>query len=137
MSERQVDVFFYGLFMDEDVLREKDIVAATAEIAWVDGRALRIGKRAALVPAPGARAYGVVMSMRQGDLQRLYSEAGLEAYRPKAILVHPAGGGVIAALCYNLPQAPAAGEHNSEYAARLRTVAHKVGLPAEYIDSLQ
>jgi hypothetical protein len=39
-------------------------------------------------------------------------------------------------LCYNLPQPPAPSEHNPDYAAKLRTVAQKVGLPAEYVSSL-
>jgi hypothetical protein len=137
MTERRAEVFFYGLFMDQDLLRGKGIAPVDAEVAWVDGLALRIGKRAALVPCPQSRAYGVVMSLRPDDLRRLYSEAGLEAYRPEAVLVHLASGGMIAAVCYNLAQAPAAGEHNSDYAAKLRVVARKVGLPADYIDSLQ
>lgn len=137
MTERRAEVFFYGLFMDQDLLREKGIVPLAAEVAWVEGLVLRIGKRAALVPSPNSRAYGLVMSLRPSDLERLYSEAGLEVYRPEAVLVHLASGGMIAALCYNLAQPPAASEHNSDYAARLRAVARKVGLPPDYIDSLQ
>jgi hypothetical protein len=37
---------------------------------------------------------------------------------------------------YNLPQPPPAVERNAEYAAKLRSVGQKVGLPANYIDSL-
>ena len=47
------------------------------------------------------------------------------------------GGGVIAALCYNFPELPSPGEPNAEHAARLRAVAEKVGLSAEYISSLR
>jgi len=137
VTARRAEVFFYGLFMDRDLLREKGIVAASAEMAAVDGMALRIGKRAALVPRPHARTYGVVMSLSLDDLQRLYSEPGLEAYRAEAVLVTLEGGGTIAALCYNLSQPPAESEHNSEYATRLRAVAGKVGLPRDYIDTLK
>jgi hypothetical protein len=137
MTQRWAEVFFYGLFMDQDLLREKGIVPGSAEVGWVEGLAVRIGKRAALAPNPDSRACGVVMSLHTSDLQRLYSEAGLEAYRPEAVLVHLASGGVIAALCYNLAQPPAASERNSDYAAKLRVIARKVGLPADYIDSLQ
>jgi hypothetical protein len=35
--ERQIEVFFYGLFMDEDVLREHGFRPAGARQARVDG----------------------------------------------------------------------------------------------------
>jgi hypothetical protein len=137
MTARRVEVFFYGLFMDQDLLRKKGVGPVDPEVAWIDGLGLRIGKRAALVRSPQSRAYGVVMSLRPDDLTRLYSEAGLEAYRPEAVLAHLARGGMIAAVCYNLAKPPAPSERNSDYAAKLRVVARKVGLPADYIDSLQ
>jgi hypothetical protein len=50
--ERRVEVFFYGLFMDEELLRGKGLEPEGGEIAAIDGFALRIGQRAALVPTP-------------------------------------------------------------------------------------
>jgi hypothetical protein len=63
------------------------------------------------------------MSLAGDELERLYSEPGVQAYRPKAVVVHPASGGVISALCYNLPEPPPPDEHNAEYATKLRAVA--------------
>jgi hypothetical protein len=134
---RRVDVFFYGLFMDEELLRAKGLEIEGAELAAVDGLALRIGQRAALVPAPGCRVHGIVFSLTLSELERLYSEPSVRAYRPQAVLAQLASGGVIAALCYNLPQPPALTDHNPEYAAKLRAVAQKVGLPTEYVASIQ
>jgi hypothetical protein len=134
---RHADVFFYGLFMDESLLRAKGLHPRDAEPASVDGFALRIGQRAALVATPGSRVHGLVMSVPLDELERLYSEPSVQAYRPQALLAELAGGGTIAALCYNLPQPPAAAERNPEYSAKLRAVAEKVGLPPEYIASLQ
>ena len=136
MSSRWADVFFYGLFMDQDLLREKGILPTAVELATVEGFALRIGRRAALVASAGSYVHGIVMSLTLADLERLYSEPSVAAYRPQAVLVQLASGGVIAALCYNLPEPPAPGEHNAEYAAKLRVIGHKVGLPADYIESL-
>ena len=48
MQRRRADVFFYGLFMDEELLRGKGLNPKNAEPASVDGLALRIGQRAAL-----------------------------------------------------------------------------------------
>ena len=136
MSSRWADVFFYGLFMDQNLLREKGIVPTAVELASVEGFALRIGRRAALVASGGSRVHGVVMSLTLADLKRLYSEPSVAAYHPQAVLAQLAGGGVIAALCYNLPELPALGEHNAEYAAKLRVIGRKVGLPADYVESL-
>jgi len=65
--ERRVEVFFYGLFMDEEILRGKGLEPEGGEIAAIDGFALRIGQRAALVSAPGAKVYGLVFSLTRCD----------------------------------------------------------------------
>jgi len=134
---RRAEVFFYGLFMDEELLRAKGLKPDGTELAVVDGLALRIGQRAALVPTLGARVHGVVISLTLPELDRLYSEPSVQAYQPQAVLAQLASGGTIAALCYNLPQPPSPTERNPEYATKLRAVAKKVGLPPEYIASLQ
>ena len=134
---RRADVFFYGLFMDQELLRSKGLQPESAEPAAVGGFALRIGQRAALVPVSGGRVHGLVMSLTLSELDRLYSEPSVRAYQPQAVLARLAGGGTIAALCYNLPEPPSRDERNPEYAAKLRAVAQKVGLPREYVDSIQ
>lgn len=137
MTSRRADVFFYGLFMDQDLLRAKGIEPQAVELASVAGFALRIGQRAAITSSPNGRVQGVVMSLTLGELERLYSEPSVQAYEPQAVLAQLAAGGIIAALCYNLPEPPAASERNPEYAAKLRIVAEKVGLPPDYIASIQ
>ncbi|HEY7481662.1 MAG TPA: gamma-glutamylcyclotransferase family protein [Gemmatimonadales bacterium] len=136
MATRRADVFFYGLFMDQDLLRSKGLTPEAVELATVEGYQLRIGQRAALVRQSSGRVHGVVMSLTLADLERLYSEPGLRAYAPEPILAQLAGGGVIAALCYNLVEPPPPAERNPDYAIKLQGVARKVGLPAEYVASL-
>lgn len=123
--------------MDEQLLRAKELNPGGAERASVNGFALRIGQRATLVPSDGGVVHGMIFSLTLSELERLYSEASVQAYRPEAVLAHLASGGVIAALCYNLRDPPSPAERNPEYAAKLRDVALKVGLPAEYVASLQ
>jgi hypothetical protein len=137
MSLRRADVFFYGLFMDQELLRARGLRPENAELASVDGLALRIGQRAALTRTPGARVSGLIMSLTLPELEKLYSEPSVQAYQPEPVLARLASGGVVAALCYNLPEPPAATERNPEYAAKLRAVAGKVGLPADYVTSIQ
>jgi hypothetical protein len=136
MASRRADVFFYGLFMDQDLLRSKGLAPEAAEVASVSGYVLRIGQRAALVPQASGLVHGVVMSLALSELERLYSEPGLQAYTPVAVLAGLASGGTIAALCYNLIDPPSPSERNPDYAAKLQAVARKVGLPAEYVASL-
>jgi hypothetical protein len=134
---RRADVFFYGLFMDEELLRAKGLAPEGAERAWVDGMTLRIGQRATLVPSPSGRAHGMVFSLLLPELNRLYADPSVQAYRAHAVLVTLAAGGTIAALCYNLPEPPVPAERNPEYAAKLRAVAQKIGLPADYVTSIR
>ena len=137
MPPRRADVFFYGLFMDQEILRDKGLTPQNREIASVSGHALRIGQRAALVPDEKGKVYGVVMSLTLDELERLYSDPTVQAYRPQAVLAHLASGAQIAALCYNLREPPLPSERNPDYAAKLRAVAEKVGLPAEYVATLK
>ena len=137
MDERLLDVFFYGLFMDEELLRAKGARATDIRLAVVQGFALRIGERAALVPDSAGIVHGVVMKLSHLDIERLYAEPSVAAYRPEPVLATLTNGDAIAALCFNLPKAPSPDERNTEYAAKLRTVAQRVGLPGEYVASIR
>ena len=136
MSPRQVEAFFYGLFMDADVLRQSGARPSNPRRAYVDDFALRIGQRATLVPSSSARAYGMLIALTHSELERLYGAPGLELYRPEAVLAHVLEGGATPALCYNLIQAPEPHERNPDYAKRLQDVLSKLGFPAEYVASV-
>ena len=72
MTDRRIDAFFYGLFMDVDVLRESKVAPSNPRRAYVADFALRIGQRATLLPAAGARAYGMLIALTHRELERLY-----------------------------------------------------------------
>lgn len=133
MSDRRLDAFFYGLFMDVDVLRESSVVPINPRRAYVDDFALRIGQRATLLPSSGARAYGMLISLTHQELERLYTAPGLEHYRPEAVLAHPLEGTPVPALCYNLREAPGPHERNPDYATRLQRVLSKLNFPPAYV----
>lgn len=136
MGPRQIDGFFYGLFMDAQVLRQAGTKPSNFRRAYVADFALRIGQRATLVPSPGARAYGMLIALTHAELERLYSAPGLEAYRPEAVVAYPSEGEAVPALCYNLVQAPEPHERNPEYAMRLQSVLEDLGFPVEYVESV-
>ena len=134
---RKINVFFYGLFMDEALLQAKGITSPNLRVAFVQGFQLRIGNRATLVPIPSERVFGVVASLTHRELEQLYSEPSLQAYKPEAILAHLLNGESMAVLCFNLVESPSDDEHNPEYAAKLRTLAAQLQFPPDYVSSIQ
>jgi hypothetical protein len=136
MTPRRIEVFFYGLFMDASLLRGKGADPFAVRPACLPGFALRIGQRATLLSNPSARTYGMLMELTHAEIERLYSEASVSAYRPEAVLCELADGSHVPALCFNLVVPPAPEEANSEYAAKLRDLARRLGLPSDYVESI-
>jgi len=137
MDTRPVTVFFYGLFMDEDLLKSKGVVVRGARSAYVDGLLLKIGQRAVLVPATNARCYGMLFDLTHAELGVLYAAADLQSYRPEAVLARIADYKHVAALCYNVFETVDDSTRNPEYAAKLRAVLGKLSFPSAYIQSVQ
>ncbi len=75
------------------------------------------------------------MSLQLSELDRLYAEASVQMYRPVAVMAE-AQSTALPALAYVLPQPPAPEERNPQYAAKLRVLAERLGLPAEYTLSI-
>ena len=130
-------MFFYGLFMDEALLRSKGVEPEHMQQATVQGFQLRIAQRATLVPTPGCTVHGMVASLKHRKLEQLYSEPTVRDYRPEPVVAHLRSGGQVPALCFNLIATPSVGEGNREYAERLRTLAQRLGFPSEYVASIQ
>jgi hypothetical protein len=128
-----IDVFFYGLYMDESVLAGAGVTPRSPRKAKADGFALRIGKRATLVRAPDGMVWGVVFALTPGELAALYGAPGLEMYRPEEIEIVLENRAIIPARVYNLPEPPAPDERNPEYAETLKAVLARLGFPADYI----
>ena len=126
-------MFFYGLFMDADALREKGLHPVHPRRACVRGFALRIGRRASLVPDPEASVHGVLMELPHDEIDRMYAEPTVREYRPEAVLAELEDAVQIPALCFNLPVPPALDQENKEYVQKLREVAERVGLPEDYV----
>jgi hypothetical protein len=137
MSIRRIPVFFYGLFMDAEILRTKGIAPTGIQRASVLGFALRIGQRATLIADAESTAYGLLMNLTHDEIERLYSEASVSAYRPEAVLARLEDDSRVAALCFNLVEPPAGGETNPDYAARLRGLALRLKLPGDYIQLIR
>jgi hypothetical protein len=137
MDSRPIDVFFYGLFMDAEILRAKGLHPVNGRQARVSGMALRIGRRATLVPDPARSAHGFVFGLSHEEIERLYAEPSVAAYRPEAVIAQLEDRSCVPALCFNLPASTETAEANPEYAEKLRVVANALGLPADYTASIR
>ena len=124
-------VFFYGLFMDDALLAAKGFRGKGSRPGVVRDWALRIGRRATMLPTAGETVHGIITSMAVTDVERLYAEDSVRMYRPVAVLVEAEAA--VAAIAYVLPEPPAADERNPEYAAKLRSLCGRLGFPEDYI----
>jgi hypothetical protein len=128
--------FLYGLFMDADVLQASGVRPREPRPAHVENYALRIGKRATLVPLPGVRVHGMTYLLTQDELDTLYSGPGLANYQPVTLIAHIDQNTTIPALCYNLALAPDPTEINHDYVKQLKAVVKKLGFPDDYVRSI-
>ena len=131
-----IEVFFYGLFMDQDLLVEKGLNPSNPRKGYVAGMGLRIGRRATLVHAQEERAYGIVMQLSEDESTALYSEESVSDYIPEQVAVTLTSGDHLKATCYNLPEHLLSGS-NREYAKLLIQVAIKTGLPKSHVDVIK
>ena len=139
MSGPRVWVFFYGSFINLDVLRQQGLVPERYEVARLGGFDIRIGPLANLVRSEGRCVYGIVATATHGELRRLYDYArdGLGGtYLPEAVLAQTLDGRFQPALCYiahDLREAPPA----AEYVDRIVGPARRFGFPAWYVERLE
>jgi len=134
---RLINVFFYGLFMDAEALRANGLHPIDARQACVTGMALQIGRRATLVPDPASCVHGFVIGLSHKEVDRLYAEPSVAAYRPEAVMAQLKDRSCIPALCFNLPPSDEPVVPNPEYAEKLRAVVSRLGLPADYATSIR
>lgn len=138
-SEHRVWTFFYGSYMNLNVLRDVDIVPGAWEVARLAGFDIRIAPRANLVPAPDAEAWGIVATTTHGELERLYAHARDvlgEVYLPEAVVVETRSGERRPALCYlchDMKAQPA----SDDYVSRIVDPAREYGFPEAYIARLE
>ena len=137
MQPRRLNVFLYGLFMDEAALRTKGFDPVNSHRACVPGMSLRIGNRATLIADAAATAHGILTELTHDEIDRLYSDPSVAMYRAEAVIAEFPDGSHTAALCFNLPTPPGPNEANPNYAASLREVGRRLGLASDYIESIK
>jgi len=118
-TTRLHDIFFYGLYMDEEILKSNNVVPRNKRIAIAHGYKLRVGNMATLLREENAKAYGLLYALTHDEIDTLYKNAGLTQYVTEALSVELEDGSYISALCCNLLTPPKDDESNSEYHNKL------------------
>lgn len=131
-----MNVFFYGLFMDETLLAAKGIEPSEVNLGVVRGYALRIGERATLTRCQGGRTYGSVMRIAAGEVAELYSEESVADYVPETVTVELMDGARVEASSYILPAGKVSGT-NRKYAKSLLALATRLDFPDAYLDEIR
>jgi hypothetical protein len=139
MTSPQVWTFFYGSYINLDVLKEVGLVPGQWEMARLSGYDIRIEPRANLIRADQHCVYGIVATATHAELDRLYAHAKDvlgETYLPQAVLVETMDGKWRPAFCYLAPAMkprPAA----NDYIDRIAGPARQYGFPDWYVRRIE
>ncbi|PWT90193.1 MAG: hypothetical protein C5B54_07600 [Acidobacteria bacterium] len=139
MEKEQIWTFFYGSYMNLDVLKQVNYKPEKWEVAKLNGYDIRISPRANLFRSDRDCVYGIVATAKHSELDRLYAHAQNvlgELYLPEAVLVETMKHKFLPALCYICPKMkprPAA----KDYVDRIVAPAKKLGFPKWYIEKLK
>ena len=85
--------------MDDDLLKEKGFHPSNGKIAFAKGYDLRIGEKAALVQSASESSYGIVMSLSEEEIDKLYSAPGVSEYVPEHIEVTEQNSAILIRYC--------------------------------------
>src|SRR5262249_43610301 len=136
MAEPAVWTFFYGSFLNLDVLKQAGYVPKRFEVARLSGFDIRIQPLANLVRSDRHCVYGIVAPATHEELRRLYSQDWVGTYLPEPVLVETLDGKWLPALCYlapsQEPRPPAA-----DYLDRIVGPARRHGFPDWYVARLE
>jgi hypothetical protein len=139
MQQSAVWAFFYGSYMNFNVLKEVNLVPRQHAVGKLSGFDIRIQPLANLVVCERSCVYGIVASATHDELSRLYAHAQHVlggVYVPQAVLVEVKESKWMPALCYLAPcmrPEPA----RDEYIDRIVAPAKEYGFPAWYIERLE
>jgi hypothetical protein len=137
--EPKVWVFFYGSYINLDVLAEVALVPEQREVARLSGFELRIAPRANLLRSDQGRVYGLLATATHRELERLYAhsrEVLGETYLPEAVLVETLDGRLRPAMTYICPEMIAR-PPDPAYVERITGPARRLGFPDWYVAKIE
>ncbi len=139
MNHKKIDVFFYGSYINFEVLKEVDLVLDNWEAAKLNGYDIVIQPRANLVPSDETCVYGIVAHATHIELESLYKHAKEilgEVYLPEAVLVETENSKWQPTLCYICHDMKPK-DADPEYVYRIAGPAIEFGFPDWYVKRIE
>jgi len=135
----KVFTFFYGSYINKNVLKEAGIIPDEMITAILPGYDIVIKPYANLIKSPENVVYGILSRLTHKELKALYSHAEdvyHEIYLPEAVLVQTKVEKLIPALCYichNMEERKA----DKNYINKIVQPAKEYEFPNWYINKLE
>jgi hypothetical protein len=129
-------IFFYGSFMDLEVLRTLSVVPKNVETAELKNWSITFSPMATLVQSEGDSVYGTIAELSRDEVRILYTRDDLKHYNPVGITVATKQNKRVPAQCYI--SKPGSGQKPSvEYLRRVIQAAESLGFPSAYLEELR
>ena len=136
MAEPHVWVFFYGSFINRQVLARGGLTPERVEMARLWGFDIVIETLATLIRSDRHCVYGIVCQATHSELRGLYGQDWLGGtYLPEAVFVETEGR-LLPALCYIAPTRPPK-QPADDYLDWITGPAREYGFPDWYVERLQ
>lgn len=139
MTEIDIWVFFFGSYINLDVLKEVNYIPKQVEVARLPGFDISVRPLANLIRSDQHTVYGILASGSHSELSRLYEHAENVLggrYLPEAVLVQTLTGRWMPALTYIAP-ALSGEQAEEEYVECIVRPAKAYGFPDWYIAHLE
>lgn len=131
-------VFFYGWFMDPDLLKNLGLSPSLPVTAKLPDYKFILGKRASMVSSVGDEVWGTLMTLSHMEISELYAEPSVQEYGPVNIICVDENQANVSAITYILPPDHNHNEpENSDYIKTLVTICEKLKLPENYRTKLE
>lgn len=139
MADPTVVTFFYGSYINPEVLREVGSEPDRMEVARLPEYDIEIRPLANLVPSDQHTVYGVLATASHDELERLYQHTEHVlggVYLPEPVLTKTTDGKLRPALCYIAPSMEPQPATN-DYIDRIVGPTAEYGFPSWYIQRLE
>lgn len=134
-NEDLIDVFFYGAYMDPDILTANGGEPRQQRLAKLPGYRLRLGDKATLLESPADNAVGCVYSLYPHEIRQLYA-AHPDYYPITDATVLLTNGLRASVMIMILSEPPAEHIRNLDYIRNLQQIVRKLGFRDEDINSI-
>ena len=139
MEQRKIWVFFYGSYINLQVLKDIGFEPTEYEMARLDGFDIEINPIVNLFKSDKDCVYGIITKATHSDLKNLYAHAEKVLggnYLPEAVLVKTSEEKWRSSLCYianSIPPKPP----TNDYIDKIITSGKEYGFPTWYLDKIE